>query len=113
MSQPELNLRPLIGILSQVVLLRMCLPRLTAAVLTSQHCCLQPGTPAPQNHSYIAASYIKFVEVRSSCVHTVQPCIGCGGHPGSKAEIWALKSKLDTSAVPAAVFRRQGSSHTI
>ena len=27
--------------------------------------CLQPGKPAPGNQSYIAASYVKFVEVKA------------------------------------------------
>ena len=42
-------------------------------ILSWVGCNLQPGEPAPEGHSYIAASYVKFVEVRQS----LAPALAC------------------------------------
>lgn len=63
-SEKEVNNRPLIGVLSQVSLLYHWYWRTEDLLLsTCNLCSTQPGEPAPEGMSYIAASYVKFVEV--------------------------------------------------
>ena len=65
------NDRPLIGILSQVQSASLARYENSTILMTASICdhsstdmlCLQPGSPAPKGSSYIAASYVKFVEV--------------------------------------------------
>ena len=62
-ASEDVNNRPLIGLLSQVLdrVSRHCTDQYCR--IPERLCCVQPGEPAPKGMSYIAASYVKFIEV--------------------------------------------------
>lgn len=67
-SEKEVNNRPLIGVLSQVSTLSTIAGIFCEYQHTEVTFMMQPGEPAPEGMSYIAASYIKFIEVLLSAL---------------------------------------------
>ena len=64
--EEEFNNRPLIGVLSQVKMSKVPGHYVTLSVCSlasDSTFVMQPGEPAPEGMSYIAASYVKFIEV--------------------------------------------------